>query len=1126
VSESPPYRLIRRPPPVVEPPVLDGAQRAVARHRGGPLLVLAGPGTGKTTTIVESVVARVEEGLDPEQVLVLTFSRRAAAELRERIGLRLGRSVAAPGAWTFHSFCYALVRECQPEQEFADPLRLLSAPEQDVMLRELVAGSVADGLIDWPAGLRPALPTRGFAEELRALAGRARSLGLGPHELAEAGLHSGRDDWRAAATLLEGYLDVLDARGAIDYAELVRRAVALADRSEVRASLAGRFAAVYVDEYQDVDPGQADLLDALAGGGRDLVVVGDPDQSIYAFRGADVGQLLGFRERFRTRSGDPAPVVALRHSRRCGPELLAASRNVACRLPLVGLPGDIAREHRELSAAASIAEATVGRFSLERAARRDGSPVSAGGASTAASQSGANPRSGVCAGERHAPGGRAVVPAVADRAEVRLYPSAAAQAESIADLLRRAHLDDGVPWSRMAVLVRSAVRSIPALRRVLGSAGVPVEVAGDELPLAEEPAIAPLLVALRCAADPDRELTAERARMLLCSPLGGADAADLRRLGHALRGLDRQGCERGADGRRPRSSDELLREAVAEPAGLLDVDPALAGPARRLGRLLAAVTAVLRDDGTPDEALWALWSGSSWPRRLAEASYAGGPGGRAADRDLDAVVALFQTAAREEERGRRRPRGRAGVANLLAELEAQQIPADPIAERPVRGDAVRLLTAHRSKGLEWDLVVVAGVQEGSWPDLRARGSLLQAERLGPAGLVSPPGPATLLAEERRLFYVAATRARHRLVVTAVDSPAEHGERPSRFLAELGVPAREVGELPRRPLAPAGLVAALRSAAVDPAASPALRRAAAGRLGRLAAARDAAGSPLVPAADPQSWWGLAEITAASTPVVPVDAPVRLSGSSLEGIERCALRWFLSHEAHADQPRTVKIGFGSILHVLAAEIADGSTPAEIGALLDRLDTVWHQLGFDAPWQSAQERTAAEQALAGLLRWLADDRGRSLVGAERGFEVPVDTQPRPAVLRGAMDRVERDADGRMHVVDFKTSSTVPSKADAAGNAQLAAYQLAVALGAVEPDVAAGGAELVYLREQLAGGMPKIRSQPALADAQAAVDRLSAAVGTMLTETFAPTPGDHCRICPYTTSCPAHDDGRQVVT
>src|SRR3954471_18489392 len=168
VSDS--FRLVRTPPPPPVAPRLDAAQRSVVAHPGGPLLVLAGPGTGKTTTLVEAVVDRVERrGLRPEELLVLTFSRKAAGELRDRITRRLGATVASPAAFTFHAWCYAFLRSEQPPDLYADPLRLLSGPEQDVALRELLRGSLETGRPRWPAALRACVDTRGLAEEVRAL---------------------------------------------------------------------------------------------------------------------------------------------------------------------------------------------------------------------------------------------------------------------------------------------------------------------------------------------------------------------------------------------------------------------------------------------------------------------------------------------------------------------------------------------------------------------------------------------------------------------------------------------------------------------------------------------------------------------------------------------------------------------------------------------------------------------------------------------------------------------------------------------------------------------------------------------------------------------------------------------
>ncbi|MGX1303175.1 superfamily I DNA/RNA helicase/RecB family exonuclease [Streptomyces albogriseolus] len=1119
------YRLVRTPPARMDPPPLDAAQRPVVEHGSGPLLVLAGPGTGKTTTLVESVAARIARGGDPERILVLTFSRKAAVELRDRMALRIG-AARAPQATTFHSFCYALVRAHQDSDLFVEPLRLLSGPEQDVTVRELLAGQVdleRLGLshVRWPDDLRACLTTRGFADEVRAVLARSRELGLDPDALDAFARRIGRPDWRAASAFLAEYLDVLDLQGVIDYAELVHRAVLLARRPETAGQLAGRYDAVYVDEYQDTDPAQVRLLHALASGGRTLVAFGDPDQSIYAFRGADVGGILEFPHAFPRADGRPAPVQVLRTSRRSGAALLEATRRITRRMPLPRLPAEKVRLHREPA------------------------PVREGG-----------------------------------RVEVYTYPTAGTELDNIADILRRAHLEDGVPWNDMAVLVRAGARTLPTVRRALTSAGVPVDVDGDDLPLRHEPAVAPLLTALRAVARAEEErrpgavdaegaqgtgdaagagsgeadagagagsaetgegsgeigpgsggdascwLDTETALTLLTSPLAGMDAADLRRLGRALREE-----ERAAGNPLPPPSDELLARALAEPERLAVHDPVYARGAQRLGALLRRARACLAGGGTAEEALWELWDGTPWPQRLERAARRGGAAGRNADRDLDAVCALFATAARAEERT-----GGRGALNFLEEIEAEDIAADTLTRRAARPDAVRLMTAHRSKGLEWGLVVVAGVQEGLWPDLRRRGSLLEADRIGRDGLAEPLTPGALLAEERRLFYVAATRARDRLVVTAVKAPSDDGDQPSRFLTELGVEPRDVTGRPRRPLSVAALVAELRATTVDPRVSDALREAAARRLARLAALADEDGRPLVPSAHPYRWWGMYEPTHSKVPLRDRDQPVVLSGSALDQLANtCALQWFLGREVKADAPATAAQGFGNVVHVLADEVASGHTPADLDVLMERLDSVWNALAFDAPWKSAQEKENARVALERFLKWHVMDRtGRTPVASEHDFDVTLESGDYQVRIRGQMDRVEADGEGRAYVVDFKTGKQAPSSKEVERHPQLAVYQLAVREGAVDgvfdgarPEP--GGAELVQLRQGAAkrdGGetLPKVQAQEPL-EGEWVGDLLATAAGKVLDERFTPTTGQHCAHCAFRASCSARPEGRHIV-
>ncbi|MFD9042363.1 ATP-dependent helicase [Streptomyces bottropensis] len=1107
------YRLVRTPPARRDPPPLDAEQRGVVDHRSGPLLVLAGPGTGKTTTLVESVTARIAGGADPARVLVLTFSRKAAVELRDRMALRMG-AARAPQATTFHSFCYALIRAHQDSDLFVEPLRLLSGPEQDVAVRALLAGQpdlerLGLAHVRWPDELRACLTTRGFADEVRAVLARSRELGLAPEDLRAFAARIGRPDWLAASAFLAEYLDVLDLQGVLDYAELVHRAVLLAGRPGVAERLAARYDAVYVDEYQDTDPAQVRLLRALAGGGRTLVAFGDPDQSIYTFRGADVNGILEFPSAFPRVDGRQAPVAVLRNSRRSGADLLAATRLLTQRMPLTRLPAEKVRAHRELR------------------------PVRDGG-----------------------------------RVEVYTYPTSGTELDNIADVLRRAHLEDGVPWREMAVLVRAGARTIPSMRRALTAAGVPLDIDGDDLPLRHEPAVQPLLTALRAVARAELEaanpsasadegddssdaldhapdassdtpdhpsdapepqtswLDTETALTLLASPLAGMDTADLRRLGRALREEERAGGNSV-----PPPSDELLTRALAEPERLVAHDPVYARGAQRLGALLRKARERLAGGGTAEEALWELWDGTPWPRRLERAARRGGAAGRNADRDLDAVCALFATAARAEERT-----GGLGALNFLAEIEAEDIAADTLTGRAVRPDAVRLMTAHRSKGLQWRLVVVAGVQEGLWPDLRRRGSLLEADRIGRDGLAEPLTPGALLAEERRLFYVAATRARERLVVTAVKAPADDGDQPSRFLAELGVEPRDVTGRPRRPLSVASLVAELRATTVDPRVSDPLREAAALRLARLAALSDEDGRPLVPSAHPYRWWGMFEPTESKVPLRNRDQPVVLSGSALDQLANtCALQWFLGREVKADAPATAAQGFGNVVHVLADEVASGRTPADLDVLMERLDSVWNALAFDAPWKSEQEKQHARVALERYLKWHVMDRtGRTPVASEHDFDVTLEAGDYEVRIRGSMDRVETDAEGRAYVVDFKTGKQAVSSAEVTRHPQLAVYQLAVREGAVDEPFGGvrpepGGAELVQLRQGAAkknGGeaVPKVQAQEPLRGEWVG-DLLATAAGKVLDERFSPTAGQHCAHCAFRASCSARAEGRHVV-
>ncbi|GAA3350530.1 hypothetical protein GCM10020358_76820 [Amorphoplanes nipponensis] len=691
--------------------------------------------------------------------------------------------------------------------------------------------------VHWPEALRPALPTRAFAQQLRDLMQRAAERGVGPVDLARLGERLGRDDWPAAARFIREYVAVLALRDATtrgstayDPAELVRAASGmLADDPELLAAERRRLAYVYVDELAETDPAQIELLHLVAGGGTPLVAFGDPDSSVYGFRGADPQAVTAFPQRFRTASGALAEVVTLHTNYRADPEMLSATARVSRRMrgaqrhrflhPPPAIPVQGVREagagpetgsppegdpHR---ADESPLEGGPHRESDPRPgddARAEGDPLPAGGSEPAAVGDAADD-AGRTAGD--SAGAERVVPG----AIVRTFRSPTSETAYIAHALREAHLLHGVPWSRMAVVLRSTILQLPPIQRALSASGVPTVTHSEDLPLHLQPAVAPFLLLLRCALEPD-VLDEEAAVALLHSSLGGADPLAERRLRQGLRAL-----ALAAGDRRP--SGELLVDALRDPAGLDVVERRWAVPAQTVARLIAVARSAAATPGaTAEQVLWEVWRASGLAERWYALSTRGAPvepageGGRArqwraeaADRDLDAIVVLFDAAARFVDR---LPGARTEV--FLDHVLGQDLPADSIAPSADRGEAVRLLTAHAAKGLEWDVVVLAGVQEGIWPDLRLRGSLLGSERLvdylagrAAAGAAAVVGQTSaLLDEERRLFYVAATRARQQLIVTAVASASVGGsdgeEQPSRFLAELALPDRRGGPDPEQP----------------------------------------------------------------------------------------------------------------------------------------------------------------------------------------------------------------------------------------------------------------------------------------------------------------------------------------
>jgi superfamily I DNA/RNA helicase len=1012
----------------------DASQQSVIDHQRGHLRVLAGPGTGKTSVIVAAVQRRIAQGQSAGEMLVLTYGRMAAEELRQRLSAG-GHPV--PVATTFHALAYRLLRASEPD------LRLLGAPEQEAVLREIVAQT--DLL---PTGLEPARNSRGLTEQIRAFIAGAQSRGLNPDQV------SGDDPITAAAAAIYGeYLDVTGLAATVDYSDLIRRATRLL--AEDPPESVRRLRTIFVDEYQDTDPSQVALLQHLSAHGAQIVAVGDPDQSIYGFRGADADGILRFHEQF---SHPRCETIALSSTRRFGPQIAQVVSRVVPRNALGAIPVQQVRAHRH--------------------------PAALG------------------------PDGQVAF---------RLYESEAAQAEHIADLLRRVHAgssevfpDLQVGWSQMAVLVRSAARDLPMLQRALAAAGVPAEIVRDDLPVAKAPAVRPLLDVLRVAADVDGGLTADRAQELMAGALCGLQPRQISRLARQLR---RQAA-RSAGGPAPLSTD-LLAACLLDPDLLAAVDPELAQPAERLAQLLERTRAHVLSGASASEALAQVWQATSWPQRLRNQSLAGGRRAREANQTLDAVMQLFEQAEQMDlafEQVRT-------VRAFLDHLDRQAIPAAGNNQQPWNRNAVRLLTAHRAKGSQWPLVVVAGVQEGLWPDVRPRPTLLSSGQ---------PWREQQVLDERRLFFVACSRASRGLIVTAVHSATDDGPKPSQFVrlaAGDAEPTMVVGR-PQRPLTAAGVVAGLRRVLLDPAASPALKQAVWERLVALGESADTQGRPIFPWADPDRWWGHRQWSVNEQPWFDPQRPLALSASSVERYVQCPRRWFLEKRAKADDAASTRMAFGTLLHLCAQAVAVGAVEPDEQQIGQILDEVWEGIGYEPGWQDRFERQEAHNATRRLLTWIKGVGGQ-FVGAEQTFSVDVDLEGSERVtVAGTVDRVDRIGEQTL-ITDFKTGKTAISGKEAEQHIQLGLYRWVCELGALGvPSEAV--AQLLYLRldppQKEADLGAKVRRQggPDVAEWLAPV--LSAAVGGMRAEVAVARPGPQCRTCALCTSCPAVPQGTEV--
>ena len=689
---------------------LDPDQLRAVTHGEGPLLVIAGAGTGKTQVITRRIAWLIAtRRAKPSEILALTFTDKAADEMAVRVDQLVPYGYTDTAISTFHAFGDRLIREYALELGLPPDVRVLSRAEVVIFLREHLYEFDLEHYR--PLGD----PTR-FLSALATLFSRCKDEDIAPEaylahaervateaaalaEAGDAGAAGAAEDGARQAELARAYAryqELMAANGCIDFGDQVALALRLVRASPAaRAAIADRFRYVLVDEFQDTNRAQAELVTLLAERHRNVTVVGDDDQAIYAFRGAAIDNILEFEARY-----PGARTVMLRRNYRS----LAPILDAAYRLVRFNDPDRL--------------EVRTGLVKRLRAQRR-------------------------------APDAPAV--------RLESFTTASEEADAIAgDIARR--IADGAAPRDHAVLVRANGHADPILR-ALNVAGIPWRFSGAS-GLYARPEVRLLMAFLRAIADPASSVDVYA---LAASDVYGLDGEDLAAIVNMAR-------------RRNRSVLATMDELDRQP-GILRVAPATRAAVHRLVTDLARYVAMARERPA-GEVLYAFLRDSGMLARLAATETA------AAEEGLGNVARFFDII-----------RSRAGLLaddravfvarHLQTLIDAGDDPAT--ADLDPDADAVAVLTVHKAKGLEFPVVYLPGLVAGRFPGGGRGEPLALPDGLGRG---TAPTPERALAEERRLCYVAMTRARDELILSyAADYGGARARKVSPFVLEaLDLPA--------------------------------------------------------------------------------------------------------------------------------------------------------------------------------------------------------------------------------------------------------------------------------------------------------------------------------------------------
>lgn len=989
---------------------LSPSQAEVAALASDALAVVIGaPGVGKTTA-AKALFARLAEDLGPDQVLVLAANRESANRLRDDLALAFQGATSGPLARTLTSFAFGVLRMKSLKEGSRLP-ELISGSEQDRILSQVIGEVLEAGLPEvsntWPAQFnRQVIELSGFRAELRDFITVCLEHGINVKEIRALGEKHDKPEWSASALFFEHYLQRVSSEefsGRFDASSLLRIASQwLAAQPEWPAELAA-IRTVIVDDAQELTPSAIRLLKVLAGRTRGLVLVGDPDASTLGFRAADPRAMANMAD----------SIAALRGS---GVQQIFLSPNFSVR------SGDLSKVLARVSRQIDTARAGRQRKSLSEVIA-----VSDDATSEPAEPS----------------------------VDVRVFSQQTGESAWLARRLRELHLFEGYQWSELAVVARSRA-TLDEVAVALANESVPVQILGAQSALRDEFASRNLLILADLALNP-RAIDARFAVELLTSVFCGLDTLGIRRLRRSLR---RE--ELLAEG--TRNSDELLTELFDSPGSLASIRGSEARKAERFLRILSEAALIAADPNQSiEDLLWHLWAGSGLDKTWQTLSQGVGEVALQANRDLDAVVALFAAANRYAERN---PNGDPRV--FVSQQLALGLPEDTLALNDSFDNRVTLATPSGLIGRRFKVVAIPNLIEGVWPNLRPRSSLIGANSLdalltGRIDSVSKAAKSEL-PDELRMLYKAIGSASEKLLVSATDSEDEqisqfigliHGQIPEREnYSGTQLTLRGLAGTLRRTLARSNSLAELDSAALG--------------LARLASAG-------VAGAHPDSWYGMLALST-NEPLVQLDDPeaqVWLRPSQLENFAKCPLHWFLN--AHGGGDSNFSANLGSLVHKaleLGVEVNEES-------LWGLVESKWHTLSFESKWLEEVGERKAKRMISNMVQYLRkfDAAGAQVIGREVNFEFELGR----ARVRGQVDRLELYPDGRVMIVDLKTGATSVSAEDARTHPQLGLYQLAFANGAfadlagIDDETPLAGAKLLLVGS---GDKPVERNQPSLDD------------------------------------------------